>query len=101
MVLPSGNTTFTKAYLRELLGTGQVSCYQWTEAVRSMWDLAEEVVVLYFHLGHDHVLRYVGEVYSEDGDVSFVARHMLVLVLFLQGLGKRKVMGEKRERKTL
>ena len=70
MVLPSGNTTFTKACLRELLGTGQVSCYQWTEAVRSMWNLAEEVVVLYFHVGHDHVLRDIGEGYSEDGDVS-------------------------------
>ena len=48
----------------------------------------------------DHVLRDVGEGYSEDGDVPCVARHMLVLVLFLQGLGRRKVMGEKRERKT-
>ena len=55
-----------------LLGTGQVSCYQWTKAVKSMWDLAEEVVVLYFHVGHDHVLHDVGEGYSEDGDVSCV-----------------------------
>ena len=37
-----------------------------------MWDLAEEVVVLYFHVGHDHVLHDVGEGYSEDGDVSCV-----------------------------
>ena len=56
--------------------------------------------MLYCHVGHDHVLRDVEEGYSEDGDVPCVARHMLELVLFLQGLGRRKVMGEKRERKT-
>ena len=49
----------------------------------------------------DHVLRDVEKGYSEDGDVPCVARHMLVLVLFLQWLGRRNVMGEKRERKTL
>ena len=33
---------------------------------------AEEVVVLSFHVGHDHVLHDVGEGCSEDGDVSCV-----------------------------
>ena len=28
--------------------------------------------MLYFHVGHDHVLRDVEEGYSEDGDVSCV-----------------------------
>ena len=29
-------------------------------------------MVLYFHVGHDHVLRDVEEGYSEDGDVYCV-----------------------------
>ena len=103
MVLPSGNTIFTTACLKDLvclLGTRQISCQEWTETVRPLWDLEEEVVELYFHVGHDHVLRDSGEGYSEGGDVPCVPGYVLVLVLFLQGVGRRKVVGEKRERKT-
>jgi len=104
MVLPSSNTSFTTDCLRRLaclLGVGPVSSRSWVEAVRGEVELAREVVELYFHVGLDYV-RLEGD--GEHGDVGdelpCVPGHLLVLVLFLQGVGRRKVVGEKRERKT-
>ena len=93
-----------------MLGMGPVSSRSWVEAVRGEVDLAGELVELYFNVGLDY-LRLEGDdghgdVHSDlgGGDVgdepSCVPGHFLVLVLFLQGVGRRKVVGEKRERKT-
>jgi len=99
VVLPSTNITFTTSSLIDLfhlLGTGEVSFPKWEEALSSLYDLKVEVVNLYFQIGHDHFVHDVGDV---DGD-NHVPSHFLVLVLFLQGVARRKVVGEKRERKT-
>ena len=72
------------------------------ETVRGEVELAGEAVELYFHVGLDYV-RVEGD--GEHGDVGddlpCVPGHLLVLVLFLQGVGKWKVVGEKRERKVV
>ena len=101
VVLPSTNTTFTTSSLIDLsylLGSGDVSFQQWEEAVCSLYDLKEDVVNLYFHIGHDHF----GHQHDSDRGVGgyHVPGHLLVLVLFLQGVARRKRVGEKRQRKT-
>jgi hypothetical protein len=82
---------------------GPVSSRPWFEAVRGEVDLAGEVVELLFHVGLDYV-RLEGDYDDDHGYVgdepSSVPGHLLVLVLFLQGVGRRKVVGEKKERKT-
>ena len=65
------------------------------ETVRGEVELAGEAVELYFHVGLDYV-RVEGD--GEHGDVGddlpCVPGHLLVLVLFLQGVWKWKVEGE-------
>ena len=99
MVLPSSSTNFTTDCLRSLaclLGTDPVFCQPWIEAANTLLDLADDVIELYFGVGHDHFVLGGGD---EDGEPA-VPGHLLVLVLFLQGVGRRKMVGQKRERKT-
>ena len=71
------------------------------EAVRGVVDLAGEVVELYFHVGLDYVRLEDDDGHGDVGDdPSCVPGHLLVLVLFMQGVERRKLVGEKRERKT-
>jgi len=99
VVLPSNNISFATPSLRELatlLGIRQVSYQEWLEAVRTIFDLKEEVVDIYFRIGCDYFVHAQGDIHEG----CFVPGHFLVLVLFLQGAGRRKEVGEKRERKT-
>ena len=56
---------------------------------------------LYFDVGHEYFILGGDEGCSDKDGVAVVPGHLLVIVLFLQGLGRmrRKVVGQQREKK--